>query len=147
MISRRTSPRRVPLSRRSAFTLIELLVVLLVLAVAVVLFFPPQRMAREAARRTQCKNNLKQIGLALHNYHDEYGAFPPAYTVDADGKPLHSWRTLLLPYLDQRPLYATIDLTKAWDDPANAEACKKRRRSIFVRAPLRPRKRRRIWPS
>jgi hypothetical protein len=49
---------------------------------------------------------------------------PPAYTVDAKGRPLHSWRTLLLPFLDQKPLYETIDLTKAWNDPANAEVCK-----------------------
>ncbi|MDP1798715.1 MAG: DUF1559 domain-containing protein, partial [Planctomycetaceae bacterium] len=57
-------------------------------------------------------------------YHDVYGAFPPSYTVDADGKPLHSWRTLILPYLDQKSLYDKIDLSKAWDDPANAEAFK-----------------------
>lgn len=49
---------------------------------------------------------------------------PPAYTVDANGKPLHSWRTLLLPYLDEAPLYKTIDLSKAWDAPVNAEICK-----------------------
>jgi hypothetical protein len=82
----------------------------------------PAHRGREPSRRTQCKNNLKQIGLALHNYHDTYGAFPPACTVDADGKPLHSWRTLILPYLDQKPLYDTIDLTKPWDDPANEKA-------------------------
>ncbi len=82
----------------------------------------PAHRGREPARRTQCKNNLKQIGLALHNYHDTYGAFPPAYTVDVDGKPLHSWRTLILPYLDQQPLYDTIDLTRPWDDPANEKA-------------------------
>jgi len=74
------------------------------------------------ARRTQCRNNLKQIGLALHNYHDVYNSFPPAYTVDSDGRPLHSWRTLILPYMDQQALYASIDLTKPWDDAANAEA-------------------------
>jgi hypothetical protein len=82
------------------------------------------RGARQAAPRTQCKNNLKQIGLALANYRDANGAFPPAYTVDADGKPLHSWRTLLLPYLDQQSLYKTIDLSKPWNHPTNAEAYK-----------------------
>ena len=90
----------------------------------IALMLPAQQRAREPARRTQCKNNLKQIGLALHNYHDTYGAFPPAFTVDADGKRLHSWRTLILPYLDQAPLYDKIDFSKPWDDPVNAEAAK-----------------------
>ncbi len=70
----------------------------------------------------QCKNYLKQIGLALHNYHDVYNSFPPAYTVDENGKRLHSWRTLILPFIDQAPLYKTIDLSKPWDDPVNAQA-------------------------
>ncbi len=101
--------------------------VLLVVVAAAVLFLllvilPGVHQAREAARRTTCKCRLKQLGLAFHNYHEVYGAFPPAYTVDADGKPLHSWRTLLLPYLDQAPLYSQIDLSKPWDDPANAAA-------------------------
>lgn len=58
------------------------------------------------------------------NYHDIYNEFPPAYTVDENGNPLHSWRTLILPYLDQERLYASIDLSKPWNDPANAEAHK-----------------------
>jgi prepilin-type processing-associated H-X9-DG protein len=69
-----------------------------------------------------CQNNLKQIALALHNYEEVYHCLPPAYTVDANGKPLHSWRTLILPYLEQLPLYEKIDLTKPWDDPANKAA-------------------------
>jgi hypothetical protein len=77
-----------------------------------------------ASRRTQCKNNLKQIALALHNYHDVYESFPPAYTVDENGNRLHSWRTLILPYLEQQQLYSTIDLSKSWQHPANAEALK-----------------------
>jgi hypothetical protein len=91
---------------------------------AVVVFFmlPAYRRAPEAARRSQCKNNLKMIGIALHNYENDYGTFPPAYTVDADGKPLHSWRTLILPYLDQHGLYNSIDLAKPWNDPINAAA-------------------------
>ena len=113
--------------QRSGLTLGELViatgVVMLIGFVAVVFLLPVQR-AREPARRSQCKNNLKQIGLALHNYHDQYHAFPPAYTVDADGKPLHSWRTLILPFMDRKALYDKIDLTKPWDDPANAEVFK-----------------------
>lgn len=106
------------------FGLVELLVVIVILGVLTALFLPSVRVAREPARRSQCKNNLKQIALALHNYVDAYHALPPACTVDEDGKPLHSWRTLILPYLDQKALYDKIDLTKAWDDPVNAEAFK-----------------------
>jgi hypothetical protein len=78
--------------------------------------------AREAARRSQCGNNLKHIGLALLEYEEAYRALPPAYTVDANGKPLHSWRTLILPYVEQFDLYKKIDLSKPWDDPANKTA-------------------------
>lgn len=113
---------------QSGLTLGELVIatgILMAIAVVAIAFLLPAiRSARPAAHRSQCKNNLKQIMLALHNYHDEYHAFPPAYTVDADGKPLHSWRTLILPFVEQKPLYEKIDLTKPWDDPANAEAFK-----------------------
>ena len=110
--------------QRSGFGLVELVVTILIIAVLVALLLPSVRRSREPARRSQCKNNLKQIALALHNYHDQYQAFPSAYTVDADGKPLHSWRTLILPYMDQKALYDKIDLTKPWDDPANTEVFK-----------------------
>jgi type II secretory pathway pseudopilin PulG len=102
--------------------LVELLSVIAVIGILLAMLLPNVRGAREPARRMQCSNNLKQIGLALHNYHDEYGAFPPAYTVDEDGTPLHSWRTLILPYLEQKSLYEKLDLSKPWDDPANEEA-------------------------
>ena len=94
-----------------------------IFAVLVALILPSVRFgAGPAARRSQCLNNLQQIALALHNYHAGYNALPPAYTVDADGKPLHSWRTLILPMLDEQALYDRIDLSKPWNDPANAEA-------------------------
>jgi type II secretory pathway pseudopilin PulG len=102
--------------------LVRVLVGFGILATLVALMMPVTRSARPAARSSQCKNNLKQIGLALHNYVDSYRALPPAYTVDAQGRPLHSWRTLILPYLDQAPLYGKIDLSKPWDDPVNAKA-------------------------
>jgi len=118
--------------RRTALTLVEILVVLAIIAVLLALLLPSSmRSSRGAARRAQCKNNLKQIGLALHNYHETYNAFPPAYTVDEHGKPLHSWRTLLLPYLDEQALYQQIDLSKSWDDPANAEAFKSDRPNCY----------------
>lgn len=113
-----------PLKTGARFSLLHLLWMIPVGLVVIALFIPVPRRSREAARRTQCKYNLKQIGLALHNYHDVYGAFPPAYTVDAHGKRLHSWRTLILPFVDQAPLYEKIDLSKAWDDPVNAEVGK-----------------------
>lgn len=109
-------------STRRGFTALELIVALGVIVALVLFLMPATRRGREAARRTQCRNNLKQIGLALHNYHDKHGVFPPAFTVDAAGKPLHSWRTLILPYLDQAALYESIDLSRPWDDPANAHA-------------------------
>jgi prepilin-type N-terminal cleavage/methylation domain-containing protein/prepilin-type processing-associated H-X9-DG protein len=104
------------------FTLIELLVVLAIMAVLIAFLLPATRSARPAARRAQCTNNLKKIALALHNYEQVHQALPPAYTVDAQGRPLHSWRTLILPYLEQESLYRTIDLAKPWNDPANAKA-------------------------
>ena len=104
------------------FTLVELLVVVAIVAVLIALLLPATRSARGAARRAQCVNNLKQIALALRNYEERYGALPPAYTVDGKGRRLHSWRTLILPFMEQKALYETIDLSKAWDDPVNAKA-------------------------
>ena len=104
------------------FSLIELLVVVAIIAVLIAFLFPATRTAGPAARRSQCINNLKQIALALRNYEATYNALPPAYTVDASGRPLHSWRTLILPFLEHGSLYETIDLTKPWNDPANAQA-------------------------
>lgn len=109
---------------RWGFTWQELLIAAVVIGGLLCLFWPQMNRGREASRRSQCKNNLKQIGLALHNYHETYKEFPPAYTVDEHGKPLHSWRTLILPFIEQESLYQSIDLSKPWNDPANAEAFK-----------------------
>lgn len=75
--------------------------------------------AREAARRTQCSGRCCQILVALHNYHDTYGSFPPAYLADETGKPMHSWRTLLLPYLDGAQLYNEYRFDEPWDSTHN----------------------------
>lgn len=107
------------------FTLASILCVVCILGLMVVLFFPGRRNARPAARRTQCANNLKQIGIGLHTYLDNYGSLPPAFTVDEEGQPLHSWRTLILPYVEQEALYKSIDLSKPWNHPDNAEAMNK----------------------
>ena len=90
--------------------------------ILVALLLPAVQGAREAARRAQSSNNLKQLSIALHNYHDTYRAFPPAVVKDENGKPLYSGRVLLLPFLEQSPLYDAFDKTKAWDDPQNAMA-------------------------
>jgi prepilin-type processing-associated H-X9-DG protein len=73
----------------------------------------------EPSRRSQCRNNLKQIGLALHNYHDVHGCFPPAYVTDAAGRPLYGWRVLILPYIEQKPLYDQFCLDEPWDSLNN----------------------------
>jgi prepilin-type processing-associated H-X9-DG protein len=109
-------------TKRTAITLVEVLIVIAIICVLIALLLPARRTAREAARRNQCQNNLKQIAIALKNYADVHGALPPAYTTDDNGKPLHSWRTLILPFMEEQKLYESIDLTKPWDDPANAAA-------------------------
>ncbi len=105
-------------------TVRNLLIVCGIIALVFALLLPFRRNITPSIHRTQCKNNLKQIALALHNYHDDCGALPPAYTIDANGKPLHSWRTLILPYLEQQALYNTIDLSKPWNHPVNSKAFK-----------------------
>lgn len=86
----------------------------------ILLLLPAVRDTRPVAYRTQCKNNLKQITLALANYQDVWGQPPPRYTASADGQPLHSWRTLILPFLEQQEMYDRIDLSVPWNDAANA---------------------------
>jgi prepilin-type N-terminal cleavage/methylation domain-containing protein len=103
------------LKRRKAFTLIELLVTIAIIAVLIALLLPAVQQAREAARRTQCRNNLKQIGLALHNYHDQFEMLPPGWIgvtsgqPDVDGLNGWSWASKLLPHVDQGALYHSIN--------------------------------------
>ena len=102
-----TSPTPASSRRTRGFTLIELLVVIAIIAVLIALLLPAVQQAREAARRTQCKNNIKQLGLALHNYHDVALQFPPgAIWVPSEyAGPRTNYMAFLFPYLDQAPLY------------------------------------------
>src|SRR5262249_55614328 len=107
-------PKRRPSFPRLGFTLIELLVVIAIIAVLIALLLPAFQAAREAARRAQCANNLKQIGIALHNYHDSVGSFSISFWRVQDGRPTdninrHSWIAMVLPFLEQTPIYNAIN--------------------------------------
>ncbi len=109
--------------RTSIWDILPLTVVLVVIG-GVFLGFIVSDMSPEPARRSQCCNNLKQIGLALHNYHDRYHSFPPAYVADVTGRPIHSWRVLLLPFLEQERLYDCYRFDEPWDGPHNIQLVK-----------------------
>ncbi len=114
------------MKNRTAFTLIELLVVIAIIAILIALLVPAVQKVREASARTQCSNNLKQIGLALHSYHDRIGAFPPGYKTDvaddnSDLGPGWGWAALLLDDLEQTNVKNQIRLDVAIGDPVNAQ--------------------------
>src|SRR6266704_588138 len=84
--------------------------------IVVALFLPGYNSrARPASRRTQCLNNIRNIALALHNYASLNGSLPPAYIADANGRPMHSWRVLILPYVDRSDIYAAYRFDEPWN--------------------------------
>lgn len=100
---------------------VTLLVLVMCGGIGVALLLPAVQAARDAARRTQCGNNLKQLALAMHSYHDVYNCLPPPYLADANGKPMHSWRVLILPYLEGNGLYQQYRFDEPWDGPHNSQ--------------------------
>jgi prepilin-type N-terminal cleavage/methylation domain-containing protein/prepilin-type processing-associated H-X9-DG protein len=127
VFSMSTLVRMGPAKRQRAFTLIELLVVIAIIAILIALLLPAVQQAREAARRTQCKNNLKQLGLAFHNYESTYNRFAPALTLlkgpiingsvgegipsTRDDGNFHAWPEVILPFMEQTALYSSINFS------------------------------------
>src|SRR5690606_18181536 len=121
------------------FTLVELLVVIAIIGILVALLLPAVQAAREAARRMSCGNNLKQLGLALQNYHDTYKVFPPAHIPFNTAYPTTprnetsadnygpSWMVLILPFMEQQPLHSKIDWSQSMSHANNAPV-----RSVFI---------------
>src|SRR3989440_10523438 len=111
--------------RRCAFTLVELLVVIAIIGVLVSLLLPAVQTAREAARRTQCSNNLRQLALAAQNFHDPYRKLPSSIRpAGLTALPRISGHIQLLPFIEQKNAYDAYDQTKNWDDPANSPVTK-----------------------
>ncbi len=107
--------------QRPGLTLLELVVVLVVIALLVAILVPMVLHQREAARRTESKNNLKQIGLALHNYESTFNLFPPGGVFNVEGKAFHGWMTSITPYLEASPWYNRVNFNIPWDDPSQID--------------------------
>ena len=114
-----------------AKSILQAIVLFVLILFGIALLLPAISCASEAARRMQCSNNMKQIVLALHNYHQVYDCFPPACVADENGKPMHSWRVLILPYVESESLYEQYDFNESWDGPNNRKLLEYRPR-VYV---------------
>ncbi|MCE5266440.1 MAG: DUF1559 domain-containing protein [Planctomycetaceae bacterium] len=103
-------------------------VLVLLFATGVVLLIPAVRNARESANRCNCQSNLFAVRYALLNYHQAYGRFPPAYLADKNGRPMHSWRVLILPFIEEGALYTKYNFNEPWDGPNNSKLLSQRPR-------------------
>jgi prepilin-type N-terminal cleavage/methylation domain-containing protein len=112
--------------KRNAFTLVELLVVIAIIGVLIALLMPAIQSAREAGRRTQCANNMKQVGLAIHNFHDVKKHLPSSVRPPAAPTVRTAAFTFLLPFVDRQDLFDLYDVTKQWSDAANLPVTSKR---------------------
>jgi prepilin-type N-terminal cleavage/methylation domain-containing protein/prepilin-type processing-associated H-X9-DG protein len=119
----RQNPRSTSQQPKAGFTLVELLVVITIIGILIALLLPAVQAAREAARRVQCANNFKQVGLAMHNYHAAKGCFPPGEFYIPDFNPnypkgqsffVFSWAVHILPYMERETLYNNIDFSAQW---------------------------------
>lgn len=110
-----------PQPKRNGFSARRvLLTVAAILVIGAIVLYPAVRAAREAARRARCNCGFKQIGLAIHNYHDMHKAFPPAYVADEHGTPMHSWRVLLMPYMENWDFCQRYRFDEPWNSPHNS---------------------------
>lgn len=113
----------VPQPKRGMSTALIVILILVGAMIFMCLLLPAVQTAR-STRRSPCTNQLKLIGIALQNYHDTYKEFPPAYLADADGKPMHSWRVLILPFMEDaepQAVYKAYDFSEPWNGPKNRQ--------------------------
>jgi prepilin-type N-terminal cleavage/methylation domain-containing protein/prepilin-type processing-associated H-X9-DG protein len=121
--------RHVPQDLRTGFTILELLTVMGIVSTLAALILPAIGSAREAARNLQCTNQLKQVGLALHNYHDQFGCLPAGWQWEQSRQSAYGWAVPLLSYLEERAVYEQTDRNRLIGDPINATA---RRTTVAV---------------
>jgi hypothetical protein len=122
--SRASSAHAVPSGRPRTIILLvvgSILAASLVFSFVVTLVFPSFRVVGDVIHKSQCRSNLRRIAEALRQYEIQHGSLPPAYLPDANGKPMHSWRVLILPQLDERGLYERYDFNEPWDGPKNSQ--------------------------
>src|SRR4029078_10978895 len=127
-ISRRVSPKlAIRVRRRSAFTLVEVLVVIAIIGILVALFLPAIQADREAARRAKCQSNMKNIALALQNYHSARKRFPTGFVSTGTGAiEAWAWSTFTLPYLEEQPIYDRMNPSETFIEPVLATRTGKR---------------------